>query len=626
MGIDNVQDLAPRNQYVALASQSVFDYTFPIFADGDLVVALDAANPTILVLTTDYTVSGATNETGGQVTLVVPLAAGRVITIYRDLPAERNTDVPQNGPWNSAEYNDELDKVIMLIQQLQMRLDRVVRFSLTSTITNADLEVTDASELTGMLTTLDSLSDVSVSSPQNQYILSFDASANQWIARAQGDIAATTIADNAVELRGATFTAGTSIIVPANMNDVPIYIKQECNISKIILLTRGGSGSCVVDIWKKPIGAFPPTVADSIMGPSKPTIVAGTTYQDTTLTGVNKFLSGGDTLVVHLESSTAFTVVGVFIQLTPLEVLPLDEATDERIAAIVHDILAEGGGNVIVSGSTYTVTFTGNAQNIKLWEVLGRPAGVVTVNFTLPEGVILSASSTRDFGLDFSGFQSGSTINWTNHGRVLGVGGEGGDGAEIIVSGGGDNDDLYFGSYRLGGRGQPGGPAVRGPGAGISWNIDNGDGFIFGGGGGGPGGGASATRGPQASNGGGGGGGAGGGKRGRGGRAAGGVGGSQLGTGGTQANDGLDGTTGANGTFGTGGTGAGVNGGVSTGTGGNGGDWGSAASAGVSPVTGSFDAAAGATGAGGNAIDLNGGSAPTWLAGNDATHVKGAVS
>jgi hypothetical protein len=620
--IDVVQDLPPRVQYTSGNLQTVFPYPFPIFNDVDLVV-VDGVDGPVLTLGVDYTVSGAGDDTGGDVTFAVGRSLNAIITIYRDIPADRDTDVPQNGDWSSVAYNNELDKVILLIQQLKMLLARTVRFSLTSTVSDADLEINTPDELTGILSTLDSLSDVQVPTPNDQDILSWDDNIQQWVARAQGSVTPTSEESKSVELRGATFTAGVAAINASTVNDVPIYIKQECNITKIVVLTRSGLGSCVLDIWKKPFTNFPPSVADSIMGPSKPTISSGRTYIDTTLTGVNRFLSAGDTLIVHLQSSSNFEVVGIFIELTPIDVLPNDEATDDRIRQIVLDVLAEGGGAVVV-GDTITITQIGNVQDLKLWDAAGRPTGVVTFNYTLPASSNAQALSTKSYALDFRGFNVGSVINFSCPGRALARGGDGADGGAIVVGNGSDNDDLYYGAYLIGERGQPGGTAIIGPGAGVEFNVDVSEGIIAGGGGGGGGGGATANRGPNTSNGGGGGGGAGGGKAGRGGRAGGNSPGSGggLGNGGAQANDGIDGGTGADGTFGTGGTG---NGAIAGGTGGDGGDWGTNGSAGAAPTSGTYDTASGTGGLAGKAIDLNGGTI-NWIGVHGPTHVKGAVS
>lgn len=138
MSVDNVADIEPIDQYVALAAQTEFDYTFPIFEDGDLVVYV---NDTEQTYTTDYTVSGAGDDNGGTVTFVSGLTAGDIVTIYRDIPIERLTDISQNGPRRSADMNDELDRMTMLLQQLERNIGRCVRLSLRNAQASSALEL-----------------------------------------------------------------------------------------------------------------------------------------------------------------------------------------------------------------------------------------------------------------------------------------------------------------------------------------------------------------------------------------------------------------------------------------------------------------------------------------------------
>lgn len=138
MSIDDVQDLTPRVQYTAAVSQRNFTYPFPIFADGDLVVDMDG---TTLALGTDYTVSGEGTDTGGNVRLVTVATGGELVTIYRDIAIERLTDFAEDGPFSSARFNDELDRMTMVDQQLETRVDRCLRLSLVSPVTSAQLEL-----------------------------------------------------------------------------------------------------------------------------------------------------------------------------------------------------------------------------------------------------------------------------------------------------------------------------------------------------------------------------------------------------------------------------------------------------------------------------------------------------
>jgi len=148
--IDDVQDLSPRDQYVAASMQTAFDYTFPIFLDEDLVVDIDGE---VQVLTTDYTVTGKGNDTGGTVTLIRAigdeLVGGEIVTIYRDIAIARDTDVQQNGPWSSVNYNDEMDKVFLIMQELKNKVGRAIRFPITSASTNAQAEMNPISGFFG---------------------------------------------------------------------------------------------------------------------------------------------------------------------------------------------------------------------------------------------------------------------------------------------------------------------------------------------------------------------------------------------------------------------------------------------------------------------------------------------
>lgn len=152
MSVDIVSDIEPRVQYTATAAQTAFDYPFPIFADGDLVVDIDGVTQT---LTTDYTVTGEGADAGGTVTLVVAATGGEIVTIYRDIPIERITDFQQNGRFSSSAFNDELDKITMIQQQLETRLGLTLRFPMTASTALADLELSPVASWLGKAIKID---------------------------------------------------------------------------------------------------------------------------------------------------------------------------------------------------------------------------------------------------------------------------------------------------------------------------------------------------------------------------------------------------------------------------------------------------------------------------------------
>lgn len=138
MAIDVVNDLPRRVQYTATAAQTFFDYTYPIFTDSDLVVDVDGVTQ---ALDTDYTVAGETEDAGGTITFVTPMTGGEIVTIYSELTIERTTDFQQNGPLASASFNDELDRLIIICQELRDKTNRSIRLPATTQAVAADTEI-----------------------------------------------------------------------------------------------------------------------------------------------------------------------------------------------------------------------------------------------------------------------------------------------------------------------------------------------------------------------------------------------------------------------------------------------------------------------------------------------------
>lgn len=164
------------------------------------------------------------------------------------------------------------------------------------------------------------------------------------------------------------------------------------------------------------------------------------------------------------------------------------------------------------AGATSQYTITQSLVDTNLYGLLGKPEGS-TIYVTVASGVTLRSTSTQNGAIDMSGFSDEQTINLTNLGYIIGCGGYGGDGGEMVYI------PSAFATARGGKPGGPGGPAISNLAASTcTLSITNSLGYIWGGGGGGGGGGACAGDGVKSvANGGGGGGGAGGGLPGHGG-------------------------------------------------------------------------------------------------------------
>lgn len=239
------------------------------------------------------------------------------------------------------------------------------------------------------------------------------------------------------------------------------------------------------------------------------------------------------------------------------------------------------------TGNNFTVS--SDTQNVNLYVLAGSPASPGTYTITINPGVTVSSASTANAALTTGVWPAGSIVKLINNGNIYGRGGAGGGG-----SSGAWNSTA--------GAGGAGGPAMS-----IDYDVtvDNTNGNIFGGGGGGGGGGGTSN---QVSyqiytiGGGGGGGGQG-----------------AVASNGGAGGDGnyADGNAGGSGTA----SGAGSGGAAYMATygwsyaGGSGGTWATAGS------SGSYG---GGGGAAGRAINVNGHTI-TWLGGNNANQVKGAV-
>jgi hypothetical protein len=126
----------------------VFAYTFRIFEDSDLEVTIQDTSVTpqteiTLVLNVDYTVSGAGNPTGGNVTLVLggqlsaaPTATDN-ITIRREIPLTQEIDYVENDDFPAESHEEGLDRGTMVDQQIQEEVDRSLK--IPANITGIDV-------------------------------------------------------------------------------------------------------------------------------------------------------------------------------------------------------------------------------------------------------------------------------------------------------------------------------------------------------------------------------------------------------------------------------------------------------------------------------------------------------
>ncbi len=129
-----VSSTTSRNEYNGNAATTVFAYTFRILDQDHIAVYVDDVLQT---LTTDYTVSGVGDSGGGNITFVVAPPSGTANVIFlRSIPLTQETDYVENDPFPAEAHEDALDKLTMIVQQMQEEIGRSLTFVPTVTINN----------------------------------------------------------------------------------------------------------------------------------------------------------------------------------------------------------------------------------------------------------------------------------------------------------------------------------------------------------------------------------------------------------------------------------------------------------------------------------------------------------
>lgn len=229
-----------------------------------------------------------------------------------------------------------------------------------------------------------------------------------------------------VQVRGVTWSGGSSQILISGTNDVSIVNPIDMQVTRVSITTKGGTGSCQCDVWSSPVGSYPPTAANTIFS-TLPTISSGIVYDDTVLAGVSTpHIPSGNVLTFHLVSTTVFTEIVLSVALTPTQTLVATGYTDAQAVAAVKAAMSNSG-NVISTGAVGVITqntglgATWGASSIAVpgymtfpnglihqWGTFTAPAsGAVTVTFPLafPSacfGVVNSQGSSTSYGYPFS--------------------------------------------------------------------------------------------------------------------------------------------------------------------------------------------------------------------------------
>ncbi|MFH1914425.1 MAG: phage tail fiber protein [Pseudomonadota bacterium] len=135
-----VSSIESKTLYAGNGSTASFAIPFMFLRDDDIELVLSTARgDNALVISTDYTVSGAGDHTGGQCFLTVPPGQGEVLVIRRNPTMVQEVDYVENDAFPAATHEAALDKLTMICQALAERLDRTITFRVSSSVTGVSL-------------------------------------------------------------------------------------------------------------------------------------------------------------------------------------------------------------------------------------------------------------------------------------------------------------------------------------------------------------------------------------------------------------------------------------------------------------------------------------------------------
>ena len=135
-----------RASYSGNGSLTTFAYGFKVFDQDDLTVILRASNgtETVQTITTDYTVTGVGDVSGGNVVFVTAPASGVTVVILREMDLEQGLDLVPNDPFPAQSLENSLDKLTFMVQQHSEQLGRAIKASRTNVLSGSEFVISAA--------------------------------------------------------------------------------------------------------------------------------------------------------------------------------------------------------------------------------------------------------------------------------------------------------------------------------------------------------------------------------------------------------------------------------------------------------------------------------------------------
>lgn len=134
----SVQNQTVKNVYEGNGSTTVFPFTFALNeTDGEHVGVYVTNYDDVSEATTNFEINVGT-KTVVYPKVGEPLEAGKKITIMREIPNEQELNLENLGPFFAEDIERELDREVMMIQQLAESVSRSVKIDPSSDVRPED--------------------------------------------------------------------------------------------------------------------------------------------------------------------------------------------------------------------------------------------------------------------------------------------------------------------------------------------------------------------------------------------------------------------------------------------------------------------------------------------------------
>lgn len=128
----SVQNQTVKNVYAGNGSTTVFPFTFALLeSDGEYVGVYVTNDVGVSEETTNFTID-TTAKTVTYPAAGDPLESGKKITIRREVPNEQELNLENLGPFFAEDVESEMDREVMMIQQLAEGVSRAITVDMAS--------------------------------------------------------------------------------------------------------------------------------------------------------------------------------------------------------------------------------------------------------------------------------------------------------------------------------------------------------------------------------------------------------------------------------------------------------------------------------------------------------------